>query len=146
VESVAFLFFLVLTAFTFLRVNRSRHRFPVGSFLDNVLDENYSRPCFDRGLRMNKPRLIGLLIAIIVSVLVLVLPTPAGLSESGQSVLAVAAFAIMMWLFQVMNNGVSSIVMMGLMIIIGVRRRLPWADFRALRTGSWYVFFSTAAP
>lgn len=78
---------------------------------------------------MNKPRLIGLLIAIIVSVLVLVLPTPAGLSESGQSVLAVAAFAIMMWLFQVMNNGVSSIVMMGLMIIIGVRPQVALGGF-----------------
>ncbi|MBN1568790.1 MAG: anion permease [Acidobacteria bacterium] len=78
---------------------------------------------------MNRSKLIGLLIAVLVGAVILFLPTPAGLSRIGQSVLAVAGFAIMMWLLQVTNNGVSSIVMMGLMIIVGVRPQVALGGF-----------------
>jgi divalent anion:Na+ symporter, DASS family len=78
---------------------------------------------------MNKSKLIGLLFAILVGVLIMILPTPDGLSRIAQSALAVAAFGIMMWLFQVTNNGASSILMMGLMIVIGVRPQVALGGF-----------------
>ncbi len=78
---------------------------------------------------MNRSKLTGLLIAVIIGASFLLLPTPAGLSRTGQSVLAVAGFAITLWLFQVTNNGVSSILMMGLMIIVGVRPQVALGGF-----------------
>ena len=78
---------------------------------------------------MNRSKLIGLSLAILVGALIMLSPTPSGLSGPAKSVLAVAAFAIMLWLFQVMNNGVSSILMMGIMVLIGARPQLVLSGF-----------------
>jgi hypothetical protein len=66
---------------------------------------------------MKKSMLFGLCLAILVGATILILPPPAGMSGSAKSMLAVAAFTIMLWLFQVMNNAVASILMMGLMVL-----------------------------
>lgn len=78
---------------------------------------------------MNRSKLVGLSLAILAGVCVMLLPTPTGLSGTAKSVLAVASFAIMMWLFQVTNNGVSSILMMGLMIVVGVQPQVILGGF-----------------
>jgi anion transporter len=44
-------------------------------------------------------------------------------------VLAVAAFSILLWVFQVLNNGISSVLMIGLMILVGVRPALALSGF-----------------
>jgi di/tricarboxylate transporter len=73
---------------------------------------------------MTKSKLLHLLLSILAGAAILFLPTPSGLSEAAKSVLAVSAFAIMLWLLQVMNNGVASILMMGVLVLMGVRPQL----------------------
>lgn len=43
--------------------------------------------------------------------------------------LAVAAFTITVWLFQVMNNAVASVLMMGLMVLLGAKPQLVLSGF-----------------
>lgn len=78
---------------------------------------------------MKKNQVIGICVAILLGVLVLALPAPRGMSGPAQSVLGVCAFTIALWLFQVLNNGVASILMMGLMILAGVRPQLALSGF-----------------
>ena len=61
-----------------------------------------------------------LLVAIIAGVALAALPTPHGLSRMAQLVLAITAFTVVLWAAQVMNSGVASILLMGLLIIAGV--------------------------
>ncbi len=78
---------------------------------------------------MNRSKWMGFGIALLIGFLILILPAPAGLSGAAQTVLGIAAFAIALWLFQVMNNGIASILMMGLMIAFGVRPELALGGF-----------------
>ncbi|MBV8729874.1 MAG: anion permease [Acidobacteriia bacterium] len=57
-------------------------------------------------------------VAIFVGFAVGLMPTPQGLTHNGQLVLAILAFAIVLWATEVMNNGVASILMMALLIAI----------------------------
>ncbi len=78
---------------------------------------------------MTRSRGIGICIAILSGALILAVPAPQGLSGTAQSVLAVVAFTIVLWLFQVMNNGIASVLMMGLMILAGARPQLALSGF-----------------
>jgi len=57
-------------------------------------------------------------IAIVVGLVVGLMPTPQGLPHNGQLVLAILAFAIVLWAAEVMNNGIASILMMALLIAV----------------------------
>ena len=57
-------------------------------------------------------------IAIAVGSAVGLMPTPQGLTHNAQLVLAIVAFAIVLWAAEVMNNGVASILMMALLIAV----------------------------
>src|SRR5215475_4414238 len=59
-----------------------------------------------------------LAIAIIVGLVVAFMPTPQGLTHNAQLVLAIVAFAIVLWAAEVMNNAVASILMMALLIAV----------------------------
>ena len=59
-----------------------------------------------------------LAIAIAVGLVVGLMPTPQGLTHTAQLVLAIVAFAIVLWAAEVMNNGVASILMMALLIAV----------------------------
>jgi anion transporter len=74
---------------------------------------------------------IGLGVAVIVGLLLLALPTPQGLTRPAQSVLAITAFTVTLWIFQVINNGVASILMMALMIPAGVPPAQALSGFSA---------------
>ncbi len=63
---------------------------------------------------------IWLAVAIVIGAVLAAIPTPAGLSRPAQLVLAIMMFTVVLWAAQVMNNGVASILMMGLMIAAGV--------------------------
>jgi len=76
-----------------------------------------------------RSRWVGLTVAAAVGAGIAVLPTSAALSRPAHLVLAIAAFAIAMWVFQVMNNGIVSVLMMGLMILAGVRPALALSAF-----------------
>jgi DASS family divalent anion:Na+ symporter len=59
-----------------------------------------------------------LVIAIAVGLVVAFIPTPQGLTHNAQLVLAIVAFAIVLWAAEVMNNAVASILMMALLIAV----------------------------
>ena len=72
---------------------------------------------------------IGLTLAVLVGVAVLALPTPHGLSTLAHRVLAIAAFTVILWVFQVMNNGITAIFMMALMIFARVKPSLVLSGY-----------------
>src|SRR5215510_3643634 len=63
---------------------------------------------------------LGLAVAVALGLIILMMPTPTGLMVTGQRVLAITAFTVCLWVFQVVNNGVAAILMMALLIPAGV--------------------------
>jgi anion transporter len=63
---------------------------------------------------------VWLAIAIAVALSIAFMPTPDGLSRTAQLVLAIIAGTVILWAAEVMNNGVASLLMMGIMMCIGV--------------------------
>jgi anion transporter len=63
-------------------------------------------------------KLVWFGIAIAVGFVVALMPTPQGLTQHAQLVLAIVAFSIVMWAAEVMNNGIASILMMALLIAV----------------------------
>jgi anion transporter len=67
-------------------------------------------------------------LAIAVGVVIALLPL-VSLSHQAQLVLAITGFSATLWAFQVMNNGVASVLMMALLILAGVRAPLALSGF-----------------
>src|SRR5215468_6392730 len=78
----------------------------------------------------------GLGLAIVIGLIIMMMPTPAGLTPVGQKVLAITAFTVVLWVFQVVNNGIAAILMMAMMIPAGVR--VPDA-LSGFSQGSWWI-------
>jgi DASS family divalent anion:Na+ symporter len=74
-------------------------------------------------------KFIWLGIAIAAGLGFALLPTPHQLSPTAQRVLGILLFSAIMWAAQVMNNGVTAVLMMGLMILVGVRPPLALSGF-----------------
>src|SRR5436305_6690311 len=72
---------------------------------------------------------IGLGLAVVIGLTIFFLPTPHGLARPAQSVLAIIAFTVVLWIFQVMNNGIASILMMALMLLVPVKTPLVLSGF-----------------
>jgi anion transporter len=68
-------------------------------------------------------------VAIAVGLAIVALPTPHGLSRIAQLVLGITAFTAVVWASQVINNGIASILMMGLLLLAGVRVPLVLSGF-----------------
>jgi len=84
----------------------------------------------------NNMKWIGLAVAIAVGLLILFIPTPAGLTVTAQRVLAITAFTVCLWVFQVVNNGIAAIFMMALLIPAGVAPPQALSGFSG---GSWWI-------
>jgi len=78
---------------------------------------------------MKKSKLIGTIVAVIIGIAILFAPLPSDMTADTQKVLAIAVFTILLWMFQVMNNGVTAILMMGLMVLAGVQPGLALGGF-----------------
>ena len=52
----------------------------------------------------NTMKWFGLAIAIALGLVILLMPTPTGLTVTGQRVLAIIAFTVALWVFQVLNK------------------------------------------
>lgn len=87
----------------------------------------------------NTMKWLGLGLAMLVGLIVMLMPTPEGLTLTGQRVLAITAFTVLLWVFQVLNNGIASVLMMALMIPAGVRPPDALSGFSA---GSWWILVS----
>ena len=79
------------------------------------------------------------LLAIVVGAAIFFMPAQQGLSRIAQTALAVTGFTIVLWAFQVMNNGVASVLMMALLIPAGVRPPLALSGFSG---GSWWILLA----
>src|SRR5689334_10005713 len=88
---------------------------------------------------VNNMKWLGLAIAIAVGLLIMLLPTPAGLTVVGQRVLAITAFTVCLWVFQVVNNGIAAVLMMALLIPAGVA---PPQALSGFAQGSWWILVS----
>ena len=88
-----------------------------------------TRPAVVAAVPSARSKWTGLTLAVALGAGIALLPTPEALSRPAHLVLAIAAFAIVMWVFQVMNNGIVSVLMMGLMILAGVRPALALSAF-----------------
>jgi anion transporter len=86
--------------------------------------------------KSNRMRWIGFAIAIVVGLVMLALPTPQGLTYTGHVVLAIIMFTVMLWIFGVMNNGATGILMMGLMIAAHVK---PGVVLGAFAGGAFWI-------
>jgi len=75
------------------------------------------------------PKWVWLAVAIVLGIGIAALPTPHGLTRPAHLVLAITAFAVVLWACQVMNNGVASVLMMGLLIVAGIRPVLVLSGF-----------------
>src|SRR6202035_5073638 len=87
----------------------------------------------------NSMKWFGLAIAIALGLIIMFIPTPAGLTPVGQRVLAIIAFTVVLWVFQVINNGIAAILMMALLIPAGVRVPDALSGFSG---GSWWILVS----
>jgi anion transporter len=76
-----------------------------------------------------KIKWIPLVIAIVLGLAIVLMPTPHGLTRIAQLVLGITAFTAMLWATQVINNGLASILMMGLLMLAGVRVPLVLSGF-----------------
>ena len=85
---------------------------------------------------MKKSKWLILVIAALVALAIMQAPQPSGLTADAQKVLAVAVFTILLWMLQVMNNGVSAILMIGLMVLVGVSPGLALGGFAG---GSFWI-------
>jgi len=61
---------------------------------------------------------IGLLAAIAALLLILLLPAPAGLPPAGQAMLAILAFAVIVWMTEALDYAVSAVVVAALMVFL----------------------------
>jgi len=82
---------------------------------------------------------IILAIAIAVGLAIITLPTPQGLSRIAQLVLGITAFTAVLWASQIINNGIASILMMGLLMLAGVKVPLVLSGFGG---GSFWVLLT----
>src|SRR5262249_27618456 len=90
-------------------------------------------------VRLNAKRWAGLLIAMAIGAAILALPSPQGLTIPAQRVLAITAFTVTCWVFQVMNNGVASILMLALMVVAGIEPQQALAGFSG---GAFWILVS----
>jgi len=60
----------------------------------------------------------GLIVAVAVLVVILLLPTPAGLPLAGQRMLAVFGFAVTVWMTEALDYAVSAVVIAALMAVL----------------------------
>ena len=72
---------------------------------------------------------ICLAIAVALGLAIAFMPTPQGLSHIAQLVLGITAFTAVLWATQVINNGIASILMMGLLLLAGVKPPLVLSGF-----------------
>jgi anion transporter len=87
----------------------------------------------------NNMKWVGLALAIALGLVIMLMPTPAGLMVTGQRVLAITAFTVVLWVFGVVNNGIASVLMMALLIFVGVK---PGDALSGFSQGSWWILVS----
>jgi di/tricarboxylate transporter len=84
----------------------------------------------------SKPRLGGLALAIAFGLALHWLPLTHGLTVPARLILQITVFTVALWVFQVINPAFVSVLMMGLMLLAGVR---PPSVFSGFSSGGFWV-------
>ena len=63
----------------------------------------------------------GVVIGVLLAAVIWNLPTPSGLTPLGQTILAILVLTAIFWVFGVLGNAVTALLMLGLLILAGVR-------------------------
>ena len=66
----------------------------------------------------SRAKRLGLLGALMALLAVLALPTPAGVPVAGQTMLAILAFAVIVWMTEALEYSVSAVVIAALMVFL----------------------------
>ena len=69
----------------------------------------------------HRKRIVGALLAVLAGGLIWMMPTPQGLTPVGQAVVAILTFTVMFWIFGVLDNASTSLLMLALMMLAGVK-------------------------
>lgn len=80
----------------------------------------------------NRRRLFGAIMGIVVAGGLRALPTPHGLTKIGHSILAILVLTVIFWIFHVLGNAPTSILMLGLLICAGVKPEHALSAFSEL--------------
>src|ERR1700722_16586513 len=72
---------------------------------------------------------IWIISAFVVGGIIAFLPTPTGLSHIAQLVLAITAGTAILWASNVINQGVASVLLMGFLLLIGVKPPLALSGY-----------------
>ena len=86
--------------------------------------------------QQNKLKLSGLALAIIFGLALHLLPLTHGLTAPARVILQITGFTVVLWVFQIINPGFVSILMMGLMLLAGVK---PPSVFSGFSSGGFWV-------
>lgn len=70
---------------------------------------------------LHRKRIVGACLGIAASWLIWLAPNPEGLTPIGHAVVAILLLTVIFWAFGVLGNAVTTIMMLGLMILAGVR-------------------------
>src|SRR5262245_13114200 len=81
-------------------------------------------------------KLGGLLVAIVFGLALHLLPLSHGLTPPARVILQITGFTVALWVFQVINPGFVSVLMVGLMLVAGVR---PPGVFSGFSAGGFWV-------
>lgn len=65
----------------------------------------------------SNPFPFAVVVALVVAVAIEIMPLPASLSEAGRRILAILAFALIVWLTAVLDYAVSSVLIVALLAI-----------------------------
>ena len=63
----------------------------------------------------------GALLAVLAGGFIWMAPTPQGLTPVGQAVVAILAFTVILWMFSVLDNASTALLMLALMMLAGVK-------------------------
>src|ERR1700749_318963 len=77
-----------------------------------------------------------LAVAALLGLGIAYMPTPHGLSHIAQLGVGITAFTAVLWASQIVNNGIASLFMMGLLMLAGVKPPLALSGFGG---GSFWV-------
>ena len=77
-------------------------------------------------------RIFGAILGVTLAVIVRLIPMGPGLTSVGHSIVAVLVLTVCFWAFEVLTNAVTSLLMLGLMIVVGVKPSVALGAFAGL--------------
>ncbi len=77
----------------------------------------------------HRRKIFGAIFGVALAIVLRLLPTPHGLTPVGHSILAILALTVSLWVFEVFPNAITSVLMLALMIMVGVKPAIALSAF-----------------